>query len=72
MGAGKGGRKGLGPLDYENFSKKDWFLSFEWEKKLHHFWPPPGKIWEKSPGGPPESKYINNTYNRAIDPLQKF
>ena len=50
MGVGRG--RGLSlTLDFKNFSKKDCFLNFEWEKKSHHFWLPPGKILENSPGG---------------------
>jgi len=32
MGVGWGARRGLDPLDFENFSKKGCFLNFEWEK----------------------------------------
>ena len=39
----------LDPLDFEDFSKKGCFLNFEREKnKILHFWPPAGKILEKS------------------------
>jgi len=36
-------------LDFENFSKEGYFLSFEWEKTNFG---PPRKIFEKSPSGP--------------------
>jgi len=32
MGVGRGGREALDSLDFENFSKKGCFLSYEWEK----------------------------------------
>jgi len=52
MGVGKGGQRGHALLDFKNFSKKDCFLSFEWEKKkFHHFWPTPEKKF-KSTSGP--------------------
>jgi len=42
-----------GGLDFENFTKKGCFLSCEWEKSNFTTLAPPGKILEKSPGGPP-------------------
>jgi len=53
MGVGRGGSGGLGPLDFENFTKKGCFLSFEWEKQISPHLAPPGKILEKSPGASP-------------------
>jgi len=41
-------RKGSLPLDFEIFSKNGCFLSFEWEKNFHYFWPHLGKFLEKS------------------------
>jgi len=40
MGAGRGGARGTkASLDFENFSEKGYFLSFNWEKnKFHQFW----------------------------------
>jgi len=39
----------LAPLDFENFSKKGYFLGFEWAKSsLTTFGPPPRRILEKS------------------------
>jgi len=73
MGAGKGGRNGLGPLDYENFSKKMVVFLVSSGKKISPLLAPPlGKFGKNPLVVPPESKYINNTYNRAIEPLQKF
>ena len=59
-----GRRKGgASPLDFENISKIGCFLSFEWEKtNFTTFGPPPGKILEKSPGGPPWKKYFRRPY----------
>jgi len=53
MGVGSG----LVPSWILNISaKKDCFLGFEWEKQISPLLPPPGKILEKSPGGPPWKK----------------
>jgi len=41
------------PLDFENFSKKGCFLSFEWEKTNLTTSVPPRKILEKALSGPP-------------------
>ena len=49
MGVGRGGAGEPFPLDFENFSKKNCFLSFEWEKTnfttssppLKNFWTNP-------------------------------
>jgi len=39
---------GLAPyLEFDNFSKIGCFLSFEWEKKFHHFWLSSGKTFGK-------------------------
>jgi len=40
---------GLGPLHFEDFNKKSYFLSFELEKKNFTTSSPPRKILEKSP-----------------------
>jgi len=65
MDVGRGARKPWSPLDLKNFSKKDCFLSFEWEKnKFHHFWLPPRKILKKSAGGP--FKIFPTTMNTAF------
>ena len=59
MGVGRGGgRGGQGHLDIKIFSKKVWFLSFEWEKKnfttfgspLEKFWKNPlaAHTWKRS------------------------
>jgi len=52
MGVGRG-QGGQGPpLDFENFSKKVCFLSFEWKKQITTFGPPLEKFW-KNPLVPP-------------------
>jgi len=44
MGVGRGGRGGLGPLDFEIISKKRLFFQFrEVKNKFHRFWSPLGK-----------------------------
>jgi len=53
MVVGKGGAGGKGPLDFENFSKKGCFLSFEWEKTNFITFGHPWKNFGKSPGVPP-------------------
>jgi len=45
----RGGQGGLGPpCILKTLGKKACFLTFEWEKKFHHFWPSPGKIWKNT------------------------
>jgi len=54
------------PLDFEIFCKKGCFLGFEWEKnKFHHFWPPPGKILEKSSSAPLQEKILPTPMTRT-------
>jgi len=45
MGVGRGAGEGRGPLDFETFSKKDCFLSFEWEKTNFTIFNPPRKYF---------------------------
>jgi len=54
--ASEGGQEALAPLDFENFTKKGCFLSFEWGKQISPLLAPPGEILEKSPGAPPWKK----------------
>jgi len=49
-------------VNFENFSKKGCFLSFEWEKTNFTTFGPPGKILEKSPGAPPPGKNPSDTH----------
>jgi len=49
------------PLDFEMYSKKGCFLSFEWEKNFTIF-RPPGKILEKSLSGSPPGKNPFDTH----------
>jgi len=52
MGIGRGARRPWPSLDFENFSKNDCFLSFEWEKTKFATFDSPRKILEKSPSTP--------------------
>ena len=52
-GRRKGRQGGLGPLDFENFTKKGCFLSFEWEKTNFTTFGPPWKNFGKIPWCPP-------------------
>jgi len=54
---------GLGPLDFENFSKNSCFRSFEWEKANHHFWPP-YKNLGKIPLWPPLGKNPSDAHDQ--------
>jgi len=52
-GRRKGGMGNLGPLGFENFSRKGLFFSFEWEQKFSALFPPPYKnLWKKPPMPP--------------------
>jgi len=51
-GIGRGVQAGHGPLDFDFFSKKGYYCSFEWEKQVLPLLPPPGKILEKSFNAP--------------------
>jgi len=55
IGVKRGGGGPRSTLDFENFNKKGCFLSYDWEKTNFTTFVSPGKIWEKSPGGPPTS-----------------
>jgi len=56
LGIGRGGkREALAPLDFENFSKKGCFLSFEWEKQISPHLAPLEKFW-KNPQWPSRKK----------------
>jgi len=57
MGIGRGARRPWPSLDFENFSKNDCFLSFEWEKTKFATFDSPRKILEKSPSTPPEKSF---------------
>jgi len=54
MGVGKGGLGGAVPrLDFECLAKKVVFLVSSGKNQISPFLATPGKIWEKSPSGPP-------------------
>jgi len=56
MGVGRGAG-GLGPtLDFELFSKKSCFLSFEWEKSNFATFEPLEKFWKNTLVAPPCKK----------------
>ena len=66
MGVGRGGRGAKPPLDFENFSKKGCFLSFEWENQISPLLAPPcknfGRIpWWPTPGKNPSDSHAHNT-----------
>jgi len=59
MGVGKGAGGILATLDFETVSKKDCFLSFEWEKNnVHHFWHPLEKFWKTPTISSPWKKFF--------------
>jgi len=56
--ASEGGRRGLGSLQFGNFSKKRLFSLLRVAKtKFHQFWSPPSQFW-KNPLEPPLEKII--------------
>jgi len=60
MGVGRG-QGGLGlPWFLKISAKKDCFPSFEWVKPNFTTFSPPGKIFEKSPCGPPGKNPSDN------------
>jgi len=63
----EGGQGVLTPLDFENFSKKGCFLSFDWEKSnFTTFGSLPRKILKKSPSATPLEKIPQTPMTRGI------
>jgi len=62
---GAGGAKS--PLDFEIISKKTLVFQFRGVKtKFHHFCPPPGKDFGKTPTGPPLEKILPTPMNVVL------